>query len=170
MKDLFGQEEKKEPIRTLGLYQPFATLMLYGKIETRFISGNKKPGFKPGKYLLYSCQKAYDFFDALNMMGDEADLAEEHFEKEYQRLFSTIDAKTKGFLQGYAICLADLTKIIDPITPDIKNTFVEYVAPCSRRRVGLVFENVQRLKPFEFKGKQGPGFLDEKYLSQIELI
>lgn len=53
MSDLFGNEK----IRTLGLYQPYASLMLHGKIETRWVEDGKKPPFPIGKYLIYSTKQ-----------------------------------------------------------------------------------------------------------------
>jgi len=34
---------------------------------------------------------------------------------------------------------------------------------------GLHFENVQRIKPFEFKGKQGVGILSDEHKNLIEI-
>ena len=44
-------------IRTLGFYQPFGSLMLHGKIETRWVRKGKKPPFPLGKYIFYTTQK-----------------------------------------------------------------------------------------------------------------
>lgn len=165
MIDLFGNEK----IRTLGLYQPFATLMLYGKIETRWVNYPKKAPFPLGKYLIYSTQRCYDFFEAEQMMGEEVDLAHRHFKTEINYGKGTINPETKDFILGHAICLGDLVHILDPITPDIHHTFVEYMAPCTRRRVGLAFENMQRIEPFKFKGKQGVGILTEEQKKLIKI-
>lgn len=53
----FPKIETVSKIRTLGFYQPFGTLMLHGKIETRWVKVGKKPPFPEGKYLFYSTQK-----------------------------------------------------------------------------------------------------------------
>jgi len=158
-------------IRTLGLYQPYATLMLHGKIETRWVAVGKKPPFPLGKYLIYATQKCYNFHDAEKLMGDQVDKAHEKFRLEFQFGSSgTLNPKTKSFLLGHAICIGDLVSIIDPILPSTTDTYVEYVAPCSRRRVGLVFENMKRIEPFQFKGKQGIGFLTPEDEAKIKYI
>lgn len=168
MKNLFGEET----IRTLGLYQPYATLMLHGKVETRWVSGKKKPPFPFGKYLIYSTIKCYGFDEAMDMMGDQEAEARVLFRKEFEMGHSgTINPHSRNLLLGHAIGIGDLIEIIDPITPDTNvRTFVEYVEPCSRRRVGLVFENMRRIKPFPFKGKQGIGFLTSEQKQLIEFV
>lgn len=168
MKNLFGEET----IRTLGLYQPFATLMLHGKVETRFVTYPKKAPFQFGKYLIYSTIKCYDFDEAMDLMGDQEAEARVIFRKEFEMGHAgTIHPDTRNLLLGHAIGIGDLIEIIDPITPDNNvKTFVEYVEPCSRRRVGLVFENMRRIKPFPFKGKQGIGFLTPEQKQLIEFV
>jgi hypothetical protein len=155
-------------IRTLGLYQPFATLMLHGKIETRWVGSSrngklKKPPFPFGKYLIYSTKKAYDYFEVLNIAGKH--------HAEILKLEAGEDWATYH-LKGCAICIGDLVDIIDPIKKTTKNTFVKYAPALNGcRRVGLVFQNIQRIKPFEFKGgKQGIGFLHWTDVEKIEII
>lgn len=160
-----------QKIRTLGLYQPFATLMLYGKVETRWVSTGKKPPFPLGRYLIYSTIQCYDYFEALGMMtDDQSEDAQDCFRKELQVSGGTIDPVSKDFITGHAICIGDLIDIIDPILPSTPKTFVKYIEPCSRRRVGLVFENMKRLKPFPIKGKQGIGFLSDEDRAKIQIV
>ena len=165
--DLFGYEK----IRTLGLYQPFATLMLHGKVETRWVIYGKKAPFPLGMYLIYSCQKAYDMDFIEGLTGK--------YTREIDELIESNLSGKNCWLTGEAGAIGRLVSIIDPLTPGFK-TFVddgqyeksEYKrgARVYYRRVGLVFEDVKSIKPFEFKGKQGVGFLDDKYKSQIEFI
>lgn len=165
MTDLFGNQK----IRTLGLYQPFASMMAFGKIETRWVGKSKsgkwkKPPFKLGKYLIYSCKKAYHVSDgALDGISthDQIDIIED-LQYQYAIFFTEF---------GSALMLTDLVRIIDPLTSDVENTYVRFQQPTdTHRMVGLVFENVQRIQPFEFKGKQGIGFLDDVYKSKIKFI
>jgi len=164
-----------QKIRTLGLYQPFATLMLHGKIETRLVSSyfcpernkviDKKPPFPLGKYVIYSTQKFYRIWQSVAIMG--------RFSK---HAFDTIKGDPTEHLKGYAIAIGDLVKIIDPIEPQ-QSTFVD-LQPYeydihnypTARRVGLVFENMRRIKPFKFKGKQGIGFLSKEDEEKIKFI
>jgi hypothetical protein len=158
-------------IRTLGLYQPFASLMLHGKIETRWVPVGKKPPFPLGEYLIYATQKCYSFAQGLDLMGDQQSQALNIFKTEFDLgEKGTINPTTRRLITGHAICIGNLVSIIDPILPSTKNTFVEYIAPCSRRRVGLVFENMKRIEPFPFKGKQGIGFLSEEDQAKIKFI
>jgi hypothetical protein len=159
-----------ETIRTLGLYQPFAGLMLHGKIETRFVRNGRKPPFPLGKYLIYSTLKSYDVYGGGIVYAGGLDNI--CTPEQIHQILDLMNSDAPAFNTfGSALMLADLAYIIDPITPDIENTFVQYVAPDStHRRVGLVFENVQRIKPFAFKGKQGIGFLTDEQRAQIEII
>ncbi len=158
MTDLFG----KEVIRAIGLYQPFASLMLHGKIETRWVNNGRKPPFPLGKYLIYSCKTPY------------ADGAFRHImnKAEYGKCIDLKQSDDSFNLNGYAICLLDFIKIIDPVPPGIEDkTFVSYMSPgVVNRRVGIVASNVQRIKPFKFKGKQGISFLTEEQKQQIQII
>lgn len=159
-------------IRTLGLYQPYATLMLHGKIETRIVGSVvdkktrkrkwRKPPFPFGKYLIYATLKSYDFFDVQRISAKDADRI---------HVLEASDDWATYHLRGVAICVGDLVEIIDPITPDTKNTFVDYLEPTEdERRVGLVFQNVERIVPFPIKGKQGIGFVESADINKIEII
>lgn len=157
-----------QKIRTLGLYQPFAGLMLHGKIETRMVIIDKKPPFPLGKYLIYSTKKKYSPSEV------------EHIAGQFYNILSRIEnGEDCAIFQefGKAICIGDLVDIIDPVKDYEPKTFVDLPAiefdvhhwP-ARRRVGLRFENIQRIKPFPFNGKQGVGFLSEKDKLKIELV
>src|SRR6478609_1851248 len=138
-----------EVIRTLGLYQPFAALMAFGKVETRFVKQGRKPPFPLGKYLIYSCKKGYD-----TLGGGLINICTPAQEEKIEELLMANDFLFCEF--GSALVIGDLVRIIDPLTPDVENTFVDYIPPDEKeRRVGLIFENVSRIKPFPFKGKQG---------------
>jgi len=166
MKDLFGEET----IRTLGLYQPYATLMLHGKIETRWVYHTKKAPFPLGKYLIYSTKKAYSVGEFRSIAGDHYPEAERTF----------MDDPTIQ-LNGYALGIGDLIKV-EPLSgweatlrtfvdPDMRQ--VESIDPFtidSRVLWGLYFENMRRIKPFPFKGKQGIGFLTKEQKQLIKFL
>lgn len=152
-------------IRTLGLYQPFAGLMLYGKIETRWIRADIKPPFPLGKYLIYATKKKYNL-DVLSVIcGDQ-----------HKRVvdIACSDKNDSCDITGSAICICDLVKRIDPLTPEYEQqAFVTVPASFTDdcyRMVGLVFENVQRIEPFPFKGKQGIGFLSDEDKAKIKVL
>lgn len=155
-----------EPIRTLGLYQPYAEMMLHGKIETRWIRAGTKPPFPLGPYLLYACKTEYPLQTLSQIAG----------EKQYKRITGIINGLK--LIRGAALCTGDLVKIIYIVPGMEDETFVRYQGPMefvSKRgtptkkvRVGLIFENVRRIKPFPFKGKQGVGILSAEDRAKIE--
>lgn len=159
-------------IRTLGLYQPYASLMLHGKVESRWVKAGKKPPFPLGKYMIYSTKKSYSEKEFKHISGGC-----------YRYAVVLLEDESTKNLNGYAIAVADLVEVTtfgqstgmpenrafvdtpmdqwesnDPITID------------GHVLTALVFENVKRIKPFPFKGKQGVGFLTEEQVSKIEII
>lgn len=156
-------QEKK--IHALSWNQPFGTLMLYGKIETR-----KKPTKVRGKVLICTCKEPYADNQVLGIAGDE----------QYARIREAkniyADDPTWN-LNGYAIGIAELTDCRLMYNSDENDCFVKY-----RSRIVhddftapalycWVFSNVQRIVPFKWNfGKQGWGFVPESELSKISLI
>lgn len=165
--DLFGQQEK-EIIRTLGFYQPYGTLMLLGKIETRWVRKGKRPPFPLGRYLFYTTKKRCDSFTI----------------KEWSnKCFTAIQELTynepTNKLNGYAIAIGEL-KQVRPLDPNDAMSFVDFIGEKEEEKDGetivkvqwaLVFENVKRIEPFEFKmGKQGVGILERSERLKIKTI
>jgi hypothetical protein len=146
-----------EKIRTLGLYQPYAELMMHGKIETRWIRKGSKPPFPKGRYLLYATKKEYTLTQLSIIAGDQ-----------YERINEIINGLT--LLRGTALAVGDLVKHIYIVPGMEDQTFVRYRPPLAKVMVGLIFENVRRIKPFPFKGKQGVGFLSEEDKKKIEYL
>ena len=167
--DLF--DNKTEIIRTLGFYQPFCTLMLYGKIETRWVREGKKPPFPFGKYLFYSTRKSCDSLTLIEWSGTG--------------IASFIDSLllqdgTRAF-NGFAIATGDLRNIRLMTAEDEGKTFVKFRNGEYRRDKNgnlhryvqwcLEFENVQAIEPFVFEfGKQGVGILPKSEYSKINLL
>jgi hypothetical protein len=150
-----------DTIRTLALYQPFATLMLHGKIETRWIRNNRKPPFPLGKYLIYAAKRKYSLEALMSICGDQ-----------YKRVVDIICKDDTSDLTGVAICTCDLVGIIDPL-PKLyeEKAFVKVHTPDSCfRMVGLHFLNVQHVEPFKVRGKQGIGFLSDVETAKIKPI
>lgn len=164
-----------DKIRTLGLYQPYAHLMLHGKIETRWIRRGRRIPFPNGKYLLYATKKEYTLQQLSQIAGSQ-----------YTRITEKINGV--DLVRGAAIAVGDLVKKIY-ILPGMENeTFVDcrettrikFIAArvagslipikVSQVMVGLIFENVRPIKPFPFKGKQGIGFMTEEDKAKIEYL
>lgn len=151
----------QEVIRTIGLYQPYATLMLHGKIETRWVAQGKKAPFPQGKYLIYSTKKAYSWDNFKELSG-------EYFEKAMRIL------NNESMPNGVALCIADLVKVesaypllmpetyvgLERIGEQLDDDATDIVINGQKLRF-LHFQNVKRIKPFPFKGKQGVGFLQD---------
>jgi len=156
-------------IRTIGFYQPFASLMLHGKIETRWIRANKKPPFPLGTYLFYSTQKSCDDNTLMDWCG----------KKIIDNINITLENDLTKKLNGYAIGMGELVKIEPLQEKEEEKSFVKYVGnkievvkniSIHKIQYGLYFENVQRIKPFIWKfGKQGIGFLPEQEISKISI-
>ena len=148
-------------IRTLGFYQPYATLMFHGKLETRWVKKGKKAPFPLGTYLIYSTQKAYSKEEFEYLSGPFANDAERKikFDETYR-------------LNGYALGFMDLVEVRDMGLFDSATAFVEYKQDPEYRLVALFFTNQKRLEtPVPFKGKQGVGFLKDQHLiTQYSLL
>lgn len=160
MSDLFGNEI----IRTLGLYQPYATLMLppYNKVETRWVRRNKKPPFPLGKYLIYATKKQYTAFEFESIAGKR--LAHQA----NKLLFQHGD---KNLWIGHAIGVGELYKIEEMTNRLDDRAFVESFAGDSAHQMwALHFKDMKRINPFKFKGKQGVGILPKEQHHLIELL
>jgi hypothetical protein len=159
-----------EKIRTIGLYQPYASLMLHGKIESRWVKRGKKPPFPLGKYLIYSTKKAYSMEEFARIAGDT--------EKEAMR---RLQGEPTRFKNGYAIAIGELTEVVpfggkyteNLAFVDTDLTYWQSPDPLTidgHVLWALKFENVQRIKPFPFKGKQGVGFVPAELIEKIEVV
>jgi len=167
--NLFEQDD--EIIRTLGFYQPFGSLMLHGKIETRWARVDRKLSFPLGKYLFYTTKKSCDSAQLWEWSGSDI----------INRINSILlDEPTKN-LTGWAIGIGELTSTRLMNREDEENCFVLYASTDFRKdknevyheyhQFCLHFENVKRIMPFEFKfGKQGVGILPESERPKINLV
>lgn len=159
------QEQKKtEIIRTLGLYQPYAGLMLppWNKVETRWVRIGRKPPFPLGTYLIYATQKVYSLKEFQSIAGEFGDIVLRDIT--YNGIFE---------VRGAAIGIGDLVKVerFNPIHQ--RETYVKWIGGDNSQthtRWLLRFDNMRAIKPFTIKGKQGIGFLSEADLKKIEFI
>lgn len=168
MTDLFGNNDVKvtleQPIRTLGFYEPFCSLMAHNKIETRWVKSGKKPPFILGKYLLYTTKEPAG--ERMNAWCSQEDLL---------LIKKTLPAEIE-LLNGYALLTGELYKVC-PLTPQDLSYIKYYGTKIFSDKEGkqvlktqwaLHFKNIQRIKPFEWKfGKQGTGFVPDSELKKI---
>jgi hypothetical protein len=175
MKDLFGEET----VRTLGLYQPFATLMGCGKeIETRWVQEGRMAPFPEGTYLLYSTQKAYSMKEFVDVAGFYAQKGYNYASSDetfnvngcalwvgrlVKRAYLKPDEREKAFVDVYDDYFEN-GKFTHLKEGHVFGTFEK------SDLWGLHFEDVKRIKPFVFKGKQGVGILTKEQKELIEFV
>ena len=163
MSDLFGNPTvtPKEPIRTLGLWQPFASLMLHGKVETRKVRKGKKPPFPNGKYLLYSTLKA----------TPEATLHEWCSPEQLDNIKGLLRFEDTRDLCGFALLVAELRGVTKMSKHDEAVAFIQYKEHPEHDVWMLVFEDIQRIEPFAWKfGGQGVGFVPDSERGKIIIL
>lgn len=161
--NLFGEND--EVIRTLGFYQPWGSLMLHGKIETRKVIEGRKPPFLFGKYLFYITKKQITDDELYGWCGEDI----------VWKIMQTLKPPepTMNLEKGksWAIAIADFKKAPWIMRDkDEEKCFVANTQWREKTTWCLQFENVQRIVPFEFKfGKQGVGKLPPSEREKIFL-
>lgn len=169
MPELFGNV----PIRTIGLYQPYASLMLHDKVETRWVIQGKTAPFPLGMYLIYATQKRYSDTQFRSIAGC--------WHKSAELKLATDPTKS---LTGHAIAVGELVARFpfsdrEYYSVSECDTFVDVEDPTYfdekkaiwKRLWCLKFADVKRIKPFRFSGQQGVGYLDKSfYFNKIEYV
>jgi hypothetical protein len=156
MSELFEVEPKKEIIRALWWKQPFASLMLHGKIETR-----RYPTKVRGKVLICACKTPYTFEQVSLLSCDSQimNILDLLCSFSYSALIRTESL-------GQAIAIGDLVDCRPHTLQDMPKSFVNHDAGL----FSWIFENVQHIEPFEIKGKQGWAILDEETKAKIKIL
>lgn len=138
-------------MRALSWKEPYASLMLYGKIETRRWKTNYR-----GPVLICSSKKPYSLYAVKNISG----------EHQYERILQMLgpeDMTEKNYNCGNAIAIAELVDC-RPMTPEDENTcFVKY-------QPGLwchIYKNIRAIKRFPFKGKRGWSNVSDDILEKM---
>lgn len=134
--DLAQAISGKEKIMSLGLYQPYASLMLHGKLETR----NRKTNVR-GWVLLYSTKKVAPGWLVTAISGIPI-----------REKIDTIlkDDKTKD-LRGHAIALGYLSDCRPMERGDQGKAYVLY----EKNKWIWEFQSIIPIVPFPYKGSQG---------------
>ncbi len=141
--DLFGNEE----IRALSWKEPFGTLMLHGKIETRTWS----TGYR-GLVLICTSLKPYNEMQVIGISG----------EVQAQRIFNMGLKETHGM----AIAVARLVDCRRMTAADEEKCFVDYYPDLYCH----VYAEVKPIKPFKWKGSQGWRRLTPEDIKQIQFL
>lgn len=149
--DLFGNY-LIEPIHYLTWHQPFASLMLHGKKETR-----RKPTNVRGTVLILASDSPYPKSELIKLCGSRL----------LKIINETTEREPTKNITGKAIAIGRLTGCRPMQKKDASACFVKYVYD----KFVWHFEEVKRIEPFEMKGKQGWGILrDQDILNQIKII
>ena len=147
--DFVNHENRK--ILALTWKQPFASLMLNGKIETRSWNTNYR-----GLVLICAGKTVYNEQQLLDISG----------EVQTQRIFNYLNFRNMKELKGKAIAIGFLIDCRPMQPEDENNCFVKY-------RPGLychIYKNVKAIKPLDWKGKQGWKNVPEDIINQFEYI
>jgi len=140
---------KNEIVHALSWNQPFASLMLHGKVETR-----RRPTNVRGWVLICAAATSYTFDQVDKISGIE----------QCDRIDSLLQGDNIEL--GKAIAIGKLVDCRAMTVGDEKRCFVKY-------QQGLwcwYFEDVKEIEPFSWKGKQGWSILTEDQKAMIKLI
>jgi hypothetical protein len=138
-------------MRALSWKQPFAQLMLTGKIETR-----KWPTKYRGEVLICASQKGYTFTELINMTT--------HFQSiQIGFMFPPAECHLPT---GVAIAVGTLVDCRRMTEADEAKTFVKYNAELWCH----VYENVRPIIPIPFKGRQGWGKVTDEIKEKIKFV
>lgn len=165
MKDLFGSEE----IRALSWKQPFASLMLHDKIETRKWATKYR-----GLVLICVSQKEYTENELKALSGI----------KQLDRIMNILSPFQIVQTCGKAIAIGRLVDCRPMTINDEDKAFIKFRPAwkeCKKNKDGStryvvkrlychVYQDIQPIKPFDFKGAQGWRKLNKNIIDKIEII
>lgn len=145
--NLFGTEE----VRALSWKEPFATAMLFGKIETRTWHTNYL-----GPVLICASKKGYTEWETMDITGP----------KQSDRLFEALEKSGLTQNPGHAIAVGRLINCRRMVKEDEDSCFVKY----NKDLWCHVYDSVKRIAPFPFKGVQSWKILDKSITNNIIFI
>ena len=142
---------ESRPIRALTWKEPFGTLMLHGKIETRKWATSFRGD------VLISCGKTpYNDWQLLEICGLD----------QLERMTKIIQPGSKMINCGYAVAVGTLVNCRMMTRADEDDCFVQY-------RQGLwchIYDNIRPIAPMPYKGQQGWKKLPESIWDTLEFI
>ena len=137
MENIFTVDQK---VLALSWKQPFAELMLYGKIETRTWSTKYR-----GWVMICASKKGYDFNQVNAISGDK------QFVRITKVLGSNNDHWLNNYRAGIAIAIGYLSDCRKMLPEDEARCFVKH----SPNLFCHIYEQVLPIMPFSWKGTQG---------------
>ena len=149
--DLFGKQYF-QAIQALSWKQPFGSLMLHGKIETRTWKTEHR-----GKVLLCLSDKPYKDNEVLEMVTSQ------QWDQINQLL---LNEPTKELI-GHAFAVGVLVECRQMWPEDETPAFVKY----NPHLYSHIYKDVRRIEPFKFKGAQKwKNVADQETLSKIKYL
>lgn len=142
-------EIKFDPVRALSWKQPYASMMLHGKQETR-----SWPTKYQGLVLICASQQPYNVNQIYQISGAHHG----------RRIAETINLKEVP--KGMAIAVGRLVGCRAMMPNDMDSTFVSYYSDLFVH----IYSDVRPIQPFEWKGKQGWTTLTAEQKEKIILL
>jgi hypothetical protein len=141
-------------VRALSFKEPYASLMLHGKIETRGRNTNYR-----GWVLICASKVTYSDLEIRAISGHKM------YGEIFTRLGYHLDNSIHDYV-GKAIAIGKLTDCRHMLESDAEKCFVLF----NRGTYCYVFEQVQRIEPFDWKGTQGWKILSDEEKQLIRVI
>ena len=155
MKNLFGEEAVvtvgRQEIRALSWKQPYASLMLHGKIETRTWSTPYR-----GLVLICASKVSYKESDLIGIAGSRG----------AQSILVKLHSEQIKEPVGMAIAVGRLVDCRKMKPSDTDRTFTSF----NGNLWCHVYEDVRAIEPFDWKGSQGWKKLDEETIKRIKYL
>lgn len=153
MNNEFTPDQK---LMALSWKQPYAELMLHGKIETRTWHTNYR-----GWVLICASKKGYNFDQVYDISGN----------KQIVRITETLGRNNDHFLNNYRSGIAIAVGRLVDCRPmrrkeDEDKCFVEW----HRTLWCHVYENVRAIEPIPWKGTRGWKEVDLNFKNQIKFL
>lgn len=138
-------------MKSLFWKQPYGSLMLFGKIETRTWQTSYR-----GPVLICTSKQQYDFATVNEISGDV----------QLYRLVPLLGLTVTTQLLGYAIAVGNLVDCRPMLKEDEDRTFVQY-------QPGLYcheYNNIKTIRPFPYQGHLSFREVPEKIIEQIKYL
>jgi len=167
MKTTFTDKYPNETLKALSWKQPFASLMLHGKVETR-VWGSKYLGW----VLICASKAPYSSKQLREISGDA----------QFKRIYDTFQGDTSNWSTqptGVAIAIGKLINSQPMNSNDSENCFVQYVSPWYKEGAkGTTkkqlwcheYGEVQAIEPFAWHGKLGWSTVPDTLKSKIIIL
>ena len=149
-----------ETIKALSWKEPYGTLMLYGKIETRVWKTSYR-----GLVLICASKKSYNLGEVFRISGGDL------YRAIWNKIFPdknkySVNVSDNLFYCGKAFAIGELIDCRPMRKEDEDKCFVRYYPDLYCH----VYQNVTKIEPFFWKGSLGFKTLTDYQKSQIKII